>query len=95
MPRTNLLLIASDAVCNPATSGVPPVSSVDSVRENCATWNFNSVAEFYEDEVNLKLGAMVALIEPIMLIFMGILVAFILISLYLPIFSLSSSSMTR
>src|SRR5580692_3044873 len=55
----------------------------------------NSVAEFYEDEVNLKLGAMVALIEPIMLIFMGILVAFILISLYLPIFSLSSSSMTR
>jgi type IV pilus assembly protein PilC len=50
-----------------------------------------SVAEFYEDEVNLKLGAMVALIEPIMLIFMGILVAFILISLYLPIFSLSSS----
>src|SRR5580698_2068072 len=31
----------------------------------------NSVAEFYEEEVNLKLGAMVALIEPIMLIFMG------------------------
>src|SRR5215475_13538199 len=55
----------------------------------------NSVAEFYEDEVNLKLGAMVALIEPIMLIFMGILVAFILISLYLPIFSLSSSGITR
>src|SRR5579871_6081415 len=54
-----------------------------------------SVAEFYEDEVNLKLGAMVALIEPIMLIFMGMLVAFILISLYLPIFSLSSSGITR
>ena len=54
-----------------------------------------SVAEFYEDEVNLKLGAMVALIEPIMLIFMGILVAFILISLYLPIFSLSSSGISR
>ena len=54
-----------------------------------------SVAEFYEDEVNLKLGAMVALIEPIMLIFMGILVAFILISLYLPIFSLSSSGITK
>src|ERR1700675_3202370 len=48
-----------------------------------------SVAEFYEDEVNLKLGAMVALIEPVMLILMGMLVAFILISLYLPIFSLT------
>jgi type II secretory pathway component PulF len=33
---------------------------------------------------------MVSLIEPVMLILMGMLVAFILISLYLPIFSLSS-----
>ena len=54
-----------------------------------------SVAEFYEDEVNLKLAAMVSLIEPMMLIFMGILVAFILISLYLPIFSLSTSGMGK
>src|SRR6202790_3604864 len=54
-----------------------------------------SVAEFYEEEVNLKLGAMVSLIEPVMLIFMGMLVAFILISLYLPIFSLSSAGMSR
>ena len=54
-----------------------------------------SVAEFYEDEVNLRLGALVSLIEPIMLIFMGMLVAFILISLYLPIFSLSASGMAK
>jgi type IV pilus assembly protein PilC len=52
----------------------------------------NSVAEFYEEEVNLRLSAMVALIEPVILIFMGLLVAFILISLYLPIFSLSAAS---
>src|SRR5277367_937490 len=51
-----------------------------------------SVAEFYEDEVNLRLSAMVSLIEPIMLVFMGLLVAFILISLYLPIFSFSAGS---
>jgi type IV pilus assembly protein PilC len=49
----------------------------------------NSVAEFFEEEVSLKLGAMVALIEPLILIFMGLLVAGILISLYLPIFSFS------
>jgi type IV pilus assembly protein PilC len=49
----------------------------------------NSVAEFYEEEVNIRLSAMVALIEPAILIFMAILVAFILISLYLPIFSFS------
>jgi type IV pilus assembly protein PilC len=46
-----------------------------------------SIAEFYEEEVGLRLGALVAIIEPVILIFMGILVAFILISLYLPIFS--------
>jgi type IV pilus assembly protein PilC len=49
----------------------------------------NSVAEFYEEEVSLRLGAMVALIEPVILVFMGVPVAFILISLYLPIFSFS------
>jgi type IV pilus assembly protein PilC len=53
-----------------------------------------SVAEFYEEEVNLKLSAMVSLIEPAILILMGILVAFILISLYLPIFSFSISGAT-
>jgi type IV pilus assembly protein PilC len=50
-----------------------------------------SVAEFYEEEVSLRLSAMVALIEPLILVFMGLLVAFILISLYLPIFSFSIS----
>jgi type IV pilus assembly protein PilC len=51
----------------------------------------NSVAEFFEEEVSLKLGALVSLIEPLILIFMGLLVAGILISLYLPIFSFSLS----
>jgi len=55
----------------------------------------NSVAEFFEEEVTLKLGALVALIEPLILIFMGLLVASILISLYLPIFSFSMSGTTR
>ena len=48
-----------------------------------------SVAEFYEEEVSLRLSALVSIIEPVLLIFMGLLVAFILISLYLPIFSFS------
>lgn len=55
----------------------------------------NSVAEFYEEEVSLKLGALVSLIEPLLLIFMGLIVASILISLYLPIFSFSISGTTR
>ncbi|HVZ85146.1 MAG TPA: type II secretion system F family protein [Terracidiphilus sp.] len=52
----------------------------------------NSVAEFFEEDVATALTAALALIEPIILIVMGVVVLFILISLYLPIFSLGSTS---
>jgi len=48
----------------------------------------NSVAEFYEEDVQTALGASMALIEPIILIIMAIFVGGVLISLYLPIFTL-------
>jgi type IV pilus assembly protein PilC len=48
----------------------------------------NSVAEFFEEDVSTALTASLALIEPAILIIMGLVVVFILISLYLPIFSL-------
>ncbi len=48
----------------------------------------NSVAEFYEEDVQTALGAAMALIEPMILIIMAIFVGGVLGSLYLPIFSL-------
>ncbi|MGA2635061.1 MAG: type II secretion system F family protein [Terracidiphilus sp.] len=51
----------------------------------------NSVAEFFEEDVATALTASLALIEPAILIIMGIVVVFILISLYLPIFSLGQA----
>jgi len=51
----------------------------------------NSVAEFYEEDVQTALGAAMALIEPIVLIIMAVFVGGILISLYLPIFTIGSS----
>ena len=48
-----------------------------------------SVAEFFEEDVNNYLAALLSLIEPAILIFMGLVVAFVLIALYLPIFSLA------
>jgi len=50
----------------------------------------NSVAEFYEEDVQTALGAAMALIEPVILIVMAVFVGGVLISLYLPIFSLGS-----
>jgi type IV pilus assembly protein PilC len=51
----------------------------------------NSVAEFFEEDVSTALTAALALIEPAILIVMGVVVVFILISLYLPIFSLGQA----
>lgn len=52
----------------------------------------SSVAEFYEDDVNTRMTASLALIEPAIMIFMGIFVAFVLIALYAPIFSLADTA---
>jgi type IV pilus assembly protein PilC len=49
-----------------------------------------SVAEFYEQDVETALTAAMSLIEPAILIFMGVIVAFVLLSLYLPIFTLGA-----
>jgi len=46
------------------------------------------VADFYETEVDAKVKALTALIEPIMICFVGGMVGFIVISMYLPIFEL-------
>jgi len=50
-----------------------------------------SVAEFYEEDVQTALSAAMALVEPVILVIMAVFVGGILISLYLPIFSLGSS----
>jgi len=50
----------------------------------------NSVAEFYEEDVETALTAAMALIEPALLIIMGVVVVFVLLSLYLPIFTLGA-----
>jgi type IV pilus assembly protein PilC len=49
-----------------------------------------SVAEFYEEDVETALSAAMQLIEPLILVVMGVIVAFVLISLYLPIFKLGA-----
>jgi type IV pilus assembly protein PilC len=47
-----------------------------------------SVAEFYEEDVQTALGAAMALIEPVILVFMALVVGTVMVSLYLPLFSL-------
>ena len=51
----------------------------------------NSVAEFFEEDVNTRMTAVLSLVEPAIMIVMGSFVAFVLIALYLPIFSLADT----
>jgi type IV pilus assembly protein PilC len=53
----------------------------------------NSVAEFFEEDVQTNLTAAMSLIEPLILVVMGVVVITILIALYLPIFSLGVTGM--
>jgi type IV pilus assembly protein PilC len=46
------------------------------------------IADFYEAEVDAKVKALTALIEPLMIVFVGGVVGFIVISMYLPMFSI-------
>ena len=49
-----------------------------------------SLADFYDEEVETSVSRFVTLIEPAMLVFMGIVIASVVLALYLPIFELSS-----
>jgi len=51
----------------------------------------NSVAEFFEEDVQTSLAAIMSLIEPAIMVIMGLVVVTILIALYLPIFSLNGT----
>ena len=50
----------------------------------------NSLADFYDEEIETEVGRFVTLIEPAMLVFMGVVIAGIVLALYLPLFQLTS-----
>jgi type IV pilus assembly protein PilC len=50
----------------------------------------NSLAEFYEEEVETEVARFITLIEPVILIVMGAVIALVVLALYMPLFELSS-----
>ena len=51
----------------------------------------NKIADFYEDETDVAVASLTALIEPIMMVMVGGLVGVVLVSMYLPIFALAGN----
>jgi type IV pilus assembly protein PilC len=48
----------------------------------------NSIANYYEEEFDLVVDRLTELLEPIMIVFMGITVGFIIVAMYMPIFQI-------
>jgi type IV pilus assembly protein PilC len=76
-------------------SGMMPGLATDMIEVGESTGALpamlNSIAEFFEEDVQTKMTATLSLIEPAIMVVMGCFVAFVLISLYLPIFSLADT----
>lgn len=49
------------------------------------------IADFYEEEVDQAVTNLTALLEPMMMVFLGVTVGFIVVAMYLPIFTMASA----
>ncbi len=50
----------------------------------------NSLAEFYDEEIETEVGRFITLVEPVLLVVMGIIIAIVVLALYMPLFELTS-----
>jgi type IV pilus assembly protein PilC len=75
-------------------SGFFPPTALDMIEVGETTGALpamlESVAEFYEEDVNIDLAALVALVDPVMIAVVAVVVAFVLVAFYLPLFSLAA-----
>ena len=76
-------------------SGVfpPMVTSMIAVGEEAGALDsmLTKVADFYDDEVDSAVDAVTSLIEPMLIIFLGVTVGTLVIAMYLPIFSMGEA----
>ena len=79
-------------------SPVVPDLAIEMVQVGESTGSLSEmlrhVADFYDEEVNTRLNQIFTYIEPVLLVILATIVAFVLIALYLPIFNLSSMIQT-
>jgi len=78
-----------------ASSGVFPkmVTHMIAVGESTGALDamLGKIADFYEEEVDQAVASLTALLEPAMMVFLGVVIGFIVIAMYLPIFKMASA----
>jgi len=86
-------IAGGDTIAQPLKkSGVfpPMVISMISVGEQTGGLDemLSKIADFYDDEVDAAVGNLLSLLEPMMIVFLGIVVGGMVVSMYLPIFDM-------
>jgi type IV pilus assembly protein PilC len=75
-------------------SGLFPPIALDMIEVGESTGAMSSMlealAEFFEEDVNIDLATLVALVDPIMLVCIAAVVAVVLVAFYLPLFSMAA-----
>ncbi|MEW6601671.1 MAG: type II secretion system F family protein, partial [Nitrospirota bacterium] len=68
----------------------PMVNQMIAVGESTGALDnmLDKIADFYDDEVDIAVGALTSMIEPVLMVFLGGTVGFIVVAMYLPIFKL-------
>ena len=71
----------------------PMVIQMISVGESTGALDsmLSKIAEFYEEEVDVAVGNLTALLEPFLMIFLGVVIGGVVIAMYLPIFNMASA----
>ena len=71
----------------------PMVIQMISVGESTGALDsmLSKIADFYEDEVDIAVANLTSLLEPFLMIFLGVVIGGVVISMYLPIFSMASA----
>ncbi|HLC42225.1 MAG TPA: type II secretion system F family protein [Methylomirabilota bacterium] len=90
---TRASVTAGKTIAEPLkTSGVfpPMVVHMISVGEQTGALDamLNKIADFYEDEVDTAVAGLTSLLEPIMIVFLGVVIGGLVIAMYLPIFKM-------
>lgn len=70
----------------------PMVTQMIAVGESTGALDsmLSKIADFYDDEVDSAVGNLTALLEPMLMVFLGVVIGFVVIAMYLPIFEMAS-----
>ncbi len=94
--KTKMSIQEGESISGPLTqTGVfpPMVTRMISVGERTGALEemLQKIALFYEDQVDAAVAALTSIIEPILIVFMGVVIGGIVICMYLPIFGMVSA----